>query len=330
MWSHSYAKVSFTNLVLLWFRAFFEQTKRLKHVHFYLSDDVLSSYERMRAALNGVIAAGGGDPGETFASGGFIMMLRALSDAKATVEYIDGDRLSWKVLKSRTLLRDLKPPFTTDLSKLHLEFYFGSDDDGDQPREFLMRTKALNDFLAQFPNLTVLNIGVVDFYAEHGQPDAIHFDDITTDSKAWPHLKELHLSYIACGQTELILFFEDHSTTLEAIHFRDIYLVGMSDSWPALLRKARRSLKSLKRSSMHGFLSSASGSPWWLDDDRSLPERIERYLLYGGRLPLPLGDMDDKLDICDVEDESIMDLWTPIPGMDMDMKDDGNEFNNLS
>ena len=261
-------------------------------------------------------------PEDVRAAGGLVAMLRALSDAEAKVRDITIAPTTWRVLKSRSLLGDLRPPFTTSVQSLALSLATISDsvgEDQDEAREYMIKTSALRTLLSGFPNLKELQVDMDSADWDDPMYMPVLFSDIDGGTLCFQHLRQLTLGGMNVEEAMLIAFLERHKTTLRGLSLFDIWLMKIGDSWLTFLPRVRRAVK-LEKASITGTLGHHMAAEYWHLEDpierpRGLSRRLERYLLYGGRLPLSTennGKEEAFSDSGDDDDEDVMDLWIPI------------------
>jgi hypothetical protein len=307
-----------SNRVSATLKNFFAKAKNLEKIRFLLPYDntYIDPDKARKAFLEGLVPKTG--PGDTHAAGGFVALLRALSKSNSTVKSVEASMLSWRFLKSRALFEGLTPSFTTSVSELRLGFasvdsglyYEIAEWEHDDGRIFLQKSKALSQLLVKFSNLKILRIGV-DYFDKGVWDDLIFFKDIDDQTHTWPLLRELRLDGVGATAAGLVHFLQRHKGTLEILELDSIHLNGIGDSWLTFLPEVRKTIK-LKQAFIGGPLSSyTDADTWYLNppEESKIGQRIARYLIYGGRIPLIAGDFFLEDEMTDDEDEELMDLW---------------------
>ena len=286
----------------------FARTNSLKSAVFSFSYD-----DSTWTSITGFYEAWAQDA-ELHAIGGLVTMIQAMAECSTRLIKFEAGPLSWRAFKSVRLRESLGTMFGASLKELRfcISVHTNGAFDGDQyeqARTYFESSQMLIEFVDSFRNLTTLHLHIdldhEDLANQHVNWP-VELSNIDDGVSIWQCLSDLSLSGIKCGQSELVDFLQRHSSTLQNLALSDICLYKPTDSWCTFLPEVKSSV-SLKTAKISGTLTNGQGECWRLAPPEwckvGMVRKVEKYLLFGGDVPLTRWNMNDEEDTENDDDD---------------------------
>ncbi|KAI4259534.1 MAG: hypothetical protein LQ352_000721 [Teloschistes flavicans] len=224
-------------------------------------------------------------------------VIRALHQARTTLETFEADMVSWHILEAAGEIFEMIGIVLGSLKELKLCFYTSQsyewhhpDDNDDSIEEDAECAQALgrgrhHDLLRSMPYLQVVDISI--------QSPLILFDFVSIFGEVyWPHLRDISINLLMGTDDVLLRFLKRHAATLQCLKLFNFNLT--KGLWCDVFRQMR-ALLNLKNFDTRGILTTEScpGDVWDMtkfrtdggDQPISVRDELISYMLRRGSEP---------------------------------------------